>query len=74
MEDKKTKEKISSVFRKIAFFKIIFMLFEGLLLYALFKNHLDLSITVLSIIVILLVTLFINLWEAINKERLNNDR
>lgn len=64
------KEKINSVFRKIAFFRIFFLLLQGFLIYSMFKHDAELSIAILSCIVMVLITLFINLWEAINQERL----
>lgn len=66
------KEEINSVFRKITFAKITFILFEGLLIYSLFKNYIELAVATLSCIVVMLIILFIDLWEAINKERLKD--
>lgn len=66
------KEKINSVFRKIMFHKVIFLLFEGLTIYGIFKSDLNLALASLSIVVVLLATLVINLWEELNQERLNN--
>ena len=62
MEDKKIKEKIT-------FFQLIFMLFEALLIYSLLKNYIELAVGVLSLIVVLLITLFMELWKELNKER-----
>lgn len=63
-------KRIKETFFKIAFFKIIFLLFEFALFISIFKEKEELTLLILSAIVILLVTLFMNLWEAINKERL----
>lgn len=66
-------KRIKETFFKIAFFRIIFLLFEFALLISIFKEKEELTLLILSTIVILLVTLFMNLWEAINKERCNNE-
>jgi hypothetical protein len=67
-----TDKQIKAVFRKISFTKILILVLEFFLFYSLFSNDTRLSLLVLSAFVILLNTLLINLWEAINEERLNN--
>lgn len=64
--EKRTKE----TFFIIGFFRIIFLIFEFALFISIFKEKEELALFILSAIVILLVTLFMNLWEAINVERL----
>lgn len=68
MIDKQTK----AVFRKIAFTKITVLALEFILIYSLFSKETQLTLLVLSALVVLLNMLFIDLWEGINKERLNN--
>lgn len=67
-----TDKQIKAVLRKISFTKIMVLVLEFLLLYSLFSNNTQLSLLILSALVVLLNTLFINLWEAINEERLSN--
>ena len=68
MTDKQTKV----VFRKIAFTKITVLFLEFILIYSLFSKETQLTLLVLSALVVLLNILFIDLWECINEERLNN--
>ena len=68
MTDKQTK----AVFRKIAFTKITVLVLEFILIYSLFSKETQLTLLVLSALVVLLNKLFIDLWEGINEERLNN--
>ena len=63
-------KRIKETFFRIAFSKIIFLILEYALLMSIFKEKEKLTLILLSVIVILLTTLFMNLWEAINKERL----
>ena len=67
-----TNKQIKAVFRKINLTRIVFFVLEVLLLYSLFLKDVQLSLLVLSAFAILLNTLLMNLWEAINEERLSN--
>ena len=67
------KKQIKETFEKIIFFKALFVLLEIGLLFSLFKNNQELALAILSALVIILVTLFMHLWEAINIERLNDN-
>lgn len=68
MKDKQ----IKAVFKKITITKIVVLFLESILFYSLFSKEIQLTVLVLSAFVILLNTLFINLWEGINEERLND--
>ena len=67
-----TDKEIKTVFRKITTTKIVVLFFELILVYSLFLKEIQLTLLVLSALEILLNTLFINLWEGINEERLND--
>lgn len=67
-----TDKQIKAVFRKIRLTKILILVLEFFLLYSLFSNGTRLSLLMLSALVFLLNTILINLWEAINEERLSN--
>lgn len=67
-----TDKQVKAVFRRISLTKILILILEFLLLYSLFSNNTRLSLLMLSALIVLLNTLFINLWEAINEERLNS--
>ena len=60
--------------KQINFFYWFFILLEIFLLIANHKGSIELSLAILTSIVILLTTLFMNLWVEINEERKNNDR
>lgn len=66
-----TDKRIIAIFRKISIIKIVVLFLEFLLFYSLFSNDTRLSLLVLSALIVLLNTLFIGLWEGINKERLS---
>lgn len=67
-----TDKQIKAVFKKIIITKIVFLFLEFTLLYSLFSKEMQLTLLILSALVVLLNTLFIGLWEGINAERLNN--
>ena len=67
-----TDKQIKEVFRKIIITKIVVLFLEFILLYSLFSKEMQLTLLILSALVVLLNTLFIGLWEGINEERLNN--
>ena len=68
-----TDKQIKAVFRKIIIATIVFLFLEFTLLYSLFSKEMQLTLLILSALVVLLNTLFIGLWEGINAERLNNN-
>lgn len=65
-------KQIKAVFRKITITKIVVLFLEFILFYSLFSKEMQLTLFVLSALVILLNTLLIGLWEGINEERLND--
>ena len=67
-----TYKEIKTVFRKITTTKIVVLFFELILVYSLFLKEIQLTLLVLSALEILMNTIFINLWEGINEERLND--
>ena len=67
-----TDKQIKAVFRKITIIKIVVLFFEFILLYSLYSKEMQLTLFILSALVINLNTLLINLWEGINEERLND--
>ena len=67
-----TDKQIKAIFRKIIITTIVFLFLEFALLYSLFSKEMQLTLLILSALVVLLNTLFIGLWEGINAERLNN--
>ena len=62
-----TDKQIKSVFRKIIITTIVFLFLEFTLLYSLFSKEIQLTLLVLSVLVVLLNTLFIGLWEKISE-------
>ena len=68
-----TDKQIKAVFRKIIITTIVFLFLEFALLYSLFSKEMQLTLLILSALVVLLNILFIGLWEGINAERLNNN-
>lgn len=74
MIDKEYKEQINKVFMRITFFKLFFIGLEALFIYFTLKNEIELCLAIIGLMLVTLITLFMNLWEAINEERLNNDR
>ena len=67
-----TDKQVKAVFRKITFTKITVLVLEFILIYSLFSKEIQLTLLVLSALVVLLNILFIGLWKGINEERLNN--
>ena len=63
-------EKVKAVFIKITIFKLFFIITECGFLFSFYKNKIDLCILIIGLMLIVLITLFLNLWEAINDERL----
>lgn len=68
------KEQIDKVFFKTLIFKVIFLIVEMTMLYALVQEEIMLCLRCLCVGLVLLITLFINLWDTINEERLGHDR
>ena len=68
------KEQIDKVFFKTLIFKVIFLIIEMIMLYALVQEEIMLCLRCLCVGLVLLIALFINLWDTINEERLGHDR
>ena len=62
---------MNKVFKKIEVARITFIILEFGMIYFILKENTYVALLFNSAIVILFVTLFMNLWEALNKERLN---
>lgn len=65
--------KTREIFEKILFFKILFIVIEVSLVFCLFNGNSLLVLGLISILLILLINLFMNLWEELNRERIKRN-
>lgn len=68
------KDKAKKVYNTILCFRIIFILLTtGMVYYLLFKQDIYIFCLFVGLHLLLTNGLFMNLWEALNDERINNE-